>query len=65
MVIEVKEIAVFVLLLRCLVVNSFKRLSANIESRQDSRRLSIEQVLPFVNQIAVNGSRWLVNLAVL
>ena len=38
----------------CLVVNLFKGLTANIESSQDSRRLSIEQVLIFVNQVAVN-----------
>ena len=74
MVVEVKEVAVFVfhrqryaihiivatirvtqnMLLRCLVANLFKGLSANIESCQDCRRLSIEQVLPFVNQVAVN-----------
>ena len=38
----------------CLLVNLFKGLSANIESCQDCRRLSIEQVLPFVNQVAVH-----------
>ena len=74
LVVEVKEVAVFVLhrqrytihiiiatirvtqnmLLRCLVVHSFKGLATNIESRQDCRRLSIEQVLPFVNQVAVH-----------
>ena len=37
----------------CLVVNLFKGLSANIESRQDCRRLSIEQVLLLINQVAV------------
>ena len=74
LVVEVKEVAVFVfhrqrytihsvvaavrftqnMLLCCLVVNLFKGLSANIESRQDCRRLSIEQVLSFVNQVAVH-----------
>ena len=74
LVVEVKEVSVFVLhrqcyainiivaalrvaqnmLLRCLVVNLFKGLSTNIESCQDSRRFPIEQVLPFVNQVAVN-----------
>ena len=74
MVVEVKEVAVFVLhgqryainsivatfrvtqnmLLRCLVVNLFKGFATNIESCQDCRRLSIEQVLPSVNQIAVH-----------
>ena len=42
------------MLLRCLVVNLFKGLATNIESCQDCQRLSIEQVLPFVNQVAVN-----------
>ena len=42
------------MLLCCLVVNLFKGLAANIESRQDCRRLSIEQVLPFVHQVAVH-----------
>ena len=37
----------------CLVVNLFKSLATNIESRQDSRRLSIEQVLLLINQVAV------------
>ena len=74
LVVEVKEVAVFVLhrqryaihiivaavrvaqnmLLRCLVVNLFKGLATNIESCQDCRRLPIEHVLPFVNQVAVN-----------
>ena len=38
----------------CLVVNLFKGLTANIESRQDCRRFSVEQVLPFVNQVTVH-----------
>ena len=42
------------MLLCYLVVNLFKGLAANIESCQDCRRLSIEQVLPFVNQVAVH-----------
>ena len=42
------------LLLWRLVVNLFKGLAPNIESRQDSRRFAIEQVLPFVNQVAVH-----------
>ena len=31
----------------CLVVNLFKGLTANIKSRQDRRRLSVEQVFAF------------------
>ena len=74
LVVEVKEVAVFVfhrqcyaihiivatigfpqhLWLRCLVVNLFKGLASIIESRQDCRRLSIEQVVSFVNQVAVH-----------
>ena len=42
------------MLLCCLVVNLFNGLTANIESCQDCRRLSIEQILPFVNQVAVH-----------
>ena len=38
----------------CLVVNLFKGFALNIESCQDCRRLSVEQVLPFVNQVAVH-----------
>ena len=38
----------------CLVVNLFKGLTANIESRQDSGRFSVEQVLLSVNQVAVH-----------
>ena len=42
------------ILLWCLVVNLFKWLSANVDSRQDCRRLSIDQVLFFVNQVGVH-----------
>ena len=73
-VVEVKEVAVFVfhrqcyaihiivaavsvtqnMWLWCLVVNLFKGLTSNIEFRQDCRRFAIEQVLSFVNQVAVH-----------
>ena len=38
----------------CLVINLLKGLTANIESCQDRRRLPIEKVLSFVNQVAVH-----------